>query len=88
MKVQPLSGGDDAPRPTARPRRDDMPVVGMAGGGQLARMTQQAAIGLGVSLRVLAGAPQDSAARAVPDTRVGDDRSSTISWRSPRAATW
>ncbi|MCP9950609.1 5-(carboxyamino)imidazole ribonucleotide synthase [Actinomadura madurae] len=47
----------------------------MAGGGQLARMTQQAAIGLGVSLRVLAGAPQDSAARAVPDTRVGDDRS-------------
>ncbi|WP_303630744.1 5-(carboxyamino)imidazole ribonucleotide synthase [Actinomadura madurae] len=52
-----------------------MPVVGMAGGGQLARMTQQAAIGLGVSLRVLAGAPQDSAARAVPDTRVGDDRS-------------
>ncbi|URN01631.1 5-(carboxyamino)imidazole ribonucleotide synthase [Actinomadura madurae] len=47
----------------------------MAGGGQLARMTQQAAIGLGVSLRVLAGGPQDSAARAVPDTRVGDDRS-------------
>ncbi|WP_021595295.1 MULTISPECIES: 5-(carboxyamino)imidazole ribonucleotide synthase [Actinomadura] len=52
-----------------------MPVVGMAGGGQLARMTQQAAIGLGVSLRVLAGGPRDSAARAVPDTRVGDDRS-------------
>ncbi|WP_284454908.1 5-(carboxyamino)imidazole ribonucleotide synthase [Actinomadura madurae] len=52
-----------------------MPVIGMAGGGQLARMTQQAAIGLGVSLRVLAGGPQDSAARAVPDTRVGDDRS-------------
>ncbi|MFG1850499.1 5-(carboxyamino)imidazole ribonucleotide synthase [Actinomadura geliboluensis] len=52
-----------------------MPVVGMAGGGQLARMTQQAAIALGVSLRVLAGAPDESAAKAVSDVRVGDDRS-------------
>ncbi|WP_281173439.1 5-(carboxyamino)imidazole ribonucleotide synthase [Actinomadura rifamycini] len=50
------------------------PVVGMAGGGQLARMTQQAAIALGVPLRVLAGAPDDSAAQAVADVRVGDDR--------------
>ncbi len=47
----------------------------MAGGGQLARMTQQAAIALGVSLRVLAGAPDESAAKAVSDVRVGDDRS-------------
>ena len=47
----------------------------MAGGGQLARMTQQAAIALGVSLRVLAGAPDESAAKVVPDVRVGDDRS-------------
>ncbi|TDD61552.1 5-(carboxyamino)imidazole ribonucleotide synthase [Actinomadura darangshiensis] len=52
-----------------------MPVVGMAGGGQLARMTQQAAIGLGVSLRVLAGAPDESAAKAVSDARIGNDRS-------------
>jgi phosphoribosylaminoimidazole carboxylase PurK protein len=52
-----------------------MPVVGIAGGGQLARMLQQAAIGLGVSLRVLAGSATDSAARVIPDTRVGDDRS-------------
>ncbi|NYD49386.1 5-(carboxyamino)imidazole ribonucleotide synthase [Actinomadura luteofluorescens] len=52
----------------------EMPVVGMAGGGQLARMTQQAAIALGVSLRVLAGAPDESAARAVSDVRVGNDR--------------
>lgn len=52
-----------------------MPVVGMAGGGQLARMTQQAAIALGVSLRVLAGALDESAAKAVSDVRVGDDRS-------------
>ncbi|WP_084219853.1 5-(carboxyamino)imidazole ribonucleotide synthase [Spirillospora albida] len=52
-----------------------MPTVGMAGGGQLARMTQQAAIALGVSLRVLAGSGDDSAARVVADVRVGDDRS-------------
>ena len=52
-----------------------MPVVGMAGGGQLARMTQQAAIGLGVSLRVLAASPGDSAARVCADVRVGDDSS-------------
>ncbi|MGI5165065.1 5-(carboxyamino)imidazole ribonucleotide synthase [Spirillospora sp. CA-253888] len=50
-----------------------MPVVGMAGGGQLARMTQQAAIALGVSLRVLARDPGDSAARVVADARIGDD---------------
>ncbi|SNT60062.1 5-(carboxyamino)imidazole ribonucleotide synthase [Actinomadura meyerae] len=52
-----------------------MPVVGMAGGGQLARMTQQAAIALGVPLRVLAGGPDESAAKVVSDVRVGDDRS-------------
>ncbi|MBB6397676.1 5-(carboxyamino)imidazole ribonucleotide synthase [Actinomadura coerulea] len=52
----------------------DMPVVGMAGGGQLARMTQQAAIALGVPLRVLAGASGESAARVVSDVRVGNDR--------------
>ncbi|TDB90125.1 5-(carboxyamino)imidazole ribonucleotide synthase [Actinomadura sp. KC216] len=47
----------------------------MAGGGQLARMTQQAAIALGVSLRVLAGSADDSAAKVVSDARIGDDRS-------------
>lgn len=46
----------------------------MAGGGQLARMTQQAAIALGVPLRVLAGSADDSAAKVVADVRVGDDR--------------
>ena len=39
-----------------------MPVVGMVGGGQLARMTAQAAIGLGVTFRVLAESA-DSAAQ-------------------------
>jgi 5-(carboxyamino)imidazole ribonucleotide synthase len=49
-----------------------MPVLGMVGGGQLARMTQQAAIGLGVTLRVLSGSPDDSAARVVSGVQIGD----------------
>jgi len=49
-------------------------VVGMVGGGQLARMTQQAAIALGVRLRVLAATADDSAAQVVPDAPVGDHR--------------
>jgi 5-(carboxyamino)imidazole ribonucleotide synthase len=48
-----------------------MPVVGMVGGGQLARMTAQAAIGLGVTFRVLAEAPDDSAALVTHDVTVG-----------------
>ncbi|MFC6080815.1 5-(carboxyamino)imidazole ribonucleotide synthase [Sphaerisporangium aureirubrum] len=50
------------------------PVVGMVGAGQLARMTQQAAIGLGVELRVLAGAADESAARVVGGVWLGDYR--------------
>jgi 5-(carboxyamino)imidazole ribonucleotide synthase len=52
-----------------------MPVVGMIGGGQLARMTQQAAIGLGVTLRVLSDSAHASAARACADVRIGDHAS-------------
>jgi 5-(carboxyamino)imidazole ribonucleotide synthase len=48
-----------------------LPVVGMVGGGQLARMTHQAAIALGQSLRVLALAPDDGAARVAADVRIG-----------------
>jgi 5-(carboxyamino)imidazole ribonucleotide synthase len=48
-----------------------MPVVGMVGGGQLAQMTAQAAIGLGVTFRVLAEAPADSAALVTHDVTVG-----------------
>lgn len=50
------------------------PVVGMVGGGQLARMTQPAAIGLGVRLAVLAGRPDDAAAQVVPATTVADEK--------------
>jgi 5-(carboxyamino)imidazole ribonucleotide synthase len=51
------------------------PVVGMIGAGQLARMTAAAAIGLGVRLRVLAVAPDESASQVAADTVVGDYRS-------------
>ncbi len=50
------------------------PVVGMIGGGQLARMTQETAIALGIQLRVLAEGPTVSAAQAVADAPVGDYR--------------
>jgi len=43
----------------------------MVGGGQLARMTHQAAIALGQSLRVLATAPEESAAQVAADVRLG-----------------
>ncbi|GAA3347697.1 5-(carboxyamino)imidazole ribonucleotide synthase [Amorphoplanes nipponensis] len=51
--------------------RTGLPVVGMVGGGQLARMTHQAAIALGQSLRVLAESPDDGAALVVADVRIG-----------------
>ena len=50
------------------------PVVGMVGGGQLARMTHEAGIPLGVRFRLLSDTPQDSAAQAVADVTVGDYR--------------
>jgi 5-(carboxyamino)imidazole ribonucleotide synthase len=43
----------------------------MVGGGQLARMTHQAAIALGQTLRVLAVSPQDPAAQVTPDVVIG-----------------
>lgn len=46
----------------------------MVGAGQLARMTHQAAIALGVDFRVLANDPGESAARVCGDVRVGDYR--------------
>ncbi len=47
------------------------PRVGIVGAGQLARMTQQAAISLGIELRVLAAAPDESAARVTPHVSIG-----------------
>jgi 5-(carboxyamino)imidazole ribonucleotide synthase len=47
------------------------PLVAMVGGGQLARMTHQAAIALGQSLRVLAADIDDPAAQVSPDVVIG-----------------
>ncbi len=55
--------------------RTGLPVVGMVGAGQLARMTHQAAIALGQSLRILAESPDDGAALVAADVVVGDYRS-------------
>src|SRR3954469_15309135 len=55
--------------------RTGLPVVGMVGAGQLARMTAQAAIPLGQSLRVLAETSDDGAALVTADVMVGDYRS-------------
>jgi 5-(carboxyamino)imidazole ribonucleotide synthase len=51
--------------------RSGLPVVGMIGGGQLARMTHQAAIALGQTLRVLVTDPSDSAAVVTPEFELG-----------------
>lgn len=48
-----------------------MPTVTMIGGGQLARMTHQAAVALGQRLRVLAGSTDEPAAQVTPDVVLG-----------------
>jgi 5-(carboxyamino)imidazole ribonucleotide synthase len=58
----------------ARPGADGAPRVAVIGGGQLARMMAQAAIGLGVELRLLSESEGASAALVVPDMLVGDYR--------------
>ncbi|MDA0270884.1 MAG: 5-(carboxyamino)imidazole ribonucleotide synthase [Chloroflexi bacterium] len=50
---------------------DGFPVVGIVGAGQLARMMIQAAIPLGIGVRVLAERADDSAARVCPDVVIG-----------------
>ncbi|MDJ0380648.1 5-(carboxyamino)imidazole ribonucleotide synthase [Streptomyces sp. G-G2] len=50
------------------------PVVGMVGGGQLARMTHEAGIPLGIKFKILSDTPQDSAAQVVRDVVIGDYR--------------
>ena len=54
--------------------RTGLPIVGMIGAGQLARMTHQAAISLGQSLRILADSVDDGAALVAHDVVVGDYR--------------
>jgi 5-(carboxyamino)imidazole ribonucleotide synthase len=62
---------------TSRPA---LPRIGMVGGGQLARMTHQAAVSLGMSLRVLAESPTDGAALVTADVDLGapDDQAALL----------
>jgi 5-(carboxyamino)imidazole ribonucleotide synthase len=50
------------------------PILGVVGGGQLARMTHQAAIALGVPIKLLVDGPDVSAAQVVRDPVIGDYR--------------
>ena len=52
-----------------------MPAVGMVGGGQLARMTAAAAVGLGATFRVLAESPTESAALVSHNVAIGSHSS-------------
>src|ERR1700744_3943542 len=56
--------------PSSRPP-EATPLVAMVGGGQLARMTHQAAIALGQTLRVLATAADEPAAPGTPNVVIG-----------------
>lgn len=72
MSQAPPTGGDarlDDQRPG--PAEGDFPVVGIVGGGQLARMCQPPAVALSVTLSVLAASEAESAALVVPDALVG-----------------
>jgi 5-(carboxyamino)imidazole ribonucleotide synthase len=62
-----------APDPRS-PAPNPTPTLAVIGGGQLARMMAQAAVGLGVPLRLLAEGPDVSAAQVVRDPMVGDYR--------------
>ncbi|RSS40408.1 5-(carboxyamino)imidazole ribonucleotide synthase [Streptomyces sp. WAC08241] len=62
------------PRWCGYPKRVTFPVVGMVGGGQLARMTHEAGIPLGIKFKLLSDTPQDSAAQVVSEVVIGDYR--------------
>ncbi|MSZ41735.1 MAG: 5-(carboxyamino)imidazole ribonucleotide synthase, partial [Actinobacteria bacterium] len=61
---------------------DGAPIVGMIGGGQLARMTAEAATALGIGFRVLAATDTDPAAQVVRDVRIGshEDREAVLAF--------
>jgi len=56
------------------PDRSHTPVLAIIGGGQLARMMEQAAVALAVPVRLLAEGPDVSAAQVARDPMVGDYR--------------
>jgi 5-(carboxyamino)imidazole ribonucleotide synthase len=66
--VSTPAGQSSPSRVTVAPH---FPIVGVVGGGQLARMMQAPAIALGVGLRVLATSMDESAAQVIPDLHLG-----------------
>jgi 5-(carboxyamino)imidazole ribonucleotide synthase len=62
------------------PQRSAHPsaIVAMAGAGQLAQMCQQAAVSLGVELRLLAGSPEESAVAAGARALIGDNSAENL----------
>ncbi|MFD0482942.1 5-(carboxyamino)imidazole ribonucleotide synthase [Kineococcus sp. GCM10028916] len=75
-------GSRPDPAPYARP--GGFPVVGVVGGGQLARMMQPPAIALGLRLRVLAEGPDVSAAQVITPAPIGaaDDLEALVAFAS------
>ena len=57
---------------TNDPHAPGMPIVTVIGDGQLARMMQTEATELGLTIRLLAGATDSSAAQVTPDITIGD----------------
>ncbi|MGB5937124.1 MAG: 5-(carboxyamino)imidazole ribonucleotide synthase [Ornithinimicrobium sp.] len=68
--------------PTAQRPEGGFPVVGIIGGGQLARMCQPPAVGLNLALSVLAESPTAAAALVVPHAPVGsaDDMAAVLAF--------
>lgn len=66
--------GRQTPQTSSLPGVTRRYSLAIAGGGQLARMMQQAAIPLGIDVRLLAEGPDVSAAQVIPDHFVGDYR--------------
>lgn len=69
-----VGAGGRAPVDGGYPGSVTFPVVGMVGGGQLARMTHEAGIPLGLRFKLLSDTPQDSAAQVVSEVVIGDYR--------------
>ncbi|MEV3990225.1 5-(carboxyamino)imidazole ribonucleotide synthase [Streptomyces sp. NPDC049837] len=72
--MSPRGDGEKPVAGAGYPKRVTFPVVGMVGGGQLARMTHEAGIPLGIKFKLLSETPQESAAQVVSDVVIGDYR--------------
>jgi 5-(carboxyamino)imidazole ribonucleotide synthase len=72
------AAGSDARWTGAPPSAERSAVVAMAGAGQLAQMTQQAAISLGIELRILAERATESAVLAGARTLVAETSAESL----------